>query len=625
MIPSTTHMIRPLLSPLFLLLLPALCVAQPLLERRVDLSLHNVSQQQALEVVAQRAGFQWSYNVSLLDAAKRIDYAAQGVSVREALFRILGPGFEYKAGPGYLSLKKTKKGQERLSGYLTNSRTGQRVAGATLYDRRTLRTTATDSSGFYDLPVGPRAEVVIAKLDFRDTLLRINSTTSHTQDISLRANPTAPMPSRAAERDDNLLDSELGKFFVRSVQRFSTRNVHDSLHRIGQISLLPKLGTNRGMSGHVVNDFSLNLLAGYSLGNRVLEVATIGNITRRYLSGLQVAGVFNELRGSSEGVQVAGLWNRVGDTLRGAQVAGVFNFARRTPKMAIQVAPLINYVEKGQVPVQVAGLANFADTLRGIQVGAVWSRANVLRAVQVNGLWSHARQSRSGVQVAGGHSSVRRGRVQLQVAGLTNQADSLIGVQVAGFANQARVLRGLQLGLINHANVIDGGLQLGLLNTSRRGGYRVWEMSSNDVTWANLSFKSGVAAFYTHFTVGIRPDTARQRLWAVGFGVGSRLRLARWLGLSADVTQRHLSVGALDRQIQAWTQAALCIDVPLCKYLSLAFGPSLNLLLTDSRRSDTVQLRKRVLSARLQRPLQVEHIDGRNAWTGGMAGLRIRW
>ncbi|HND88036.1 MAG TPA: hypothetical protein PK971_06905 [Saprospiraceae bacterium] len=622
MLPSATHMIRALLFTLSLFYLPALLSAQPLLERRVDLSLHDVSQQQALEVLAQRAGFQWSYNVNLLDAGKRISYVAQGVTVREALYRILGPGFEYKAGPGYLSLKRAKKGQERLSGYLTDSRTGKRVAGATVYDRRTLRTTTTDSSGFYELPVGARAEVVIAKLDFRDTLLRINSETPRTLDMALRVNA---LPPARSEGDERLLDSDLGRFFVHSVQRLSTRNVRDSLQRVGQISLLPKLGTNRGMSGHVVNDFSLNLLVGYSLGNRRVEVAGLGNITRRHMQGVQVAGVFNDLRGSSRGIQVAGVWNRVGDTLRGIQVAGAFNFARRTPGLAVQLASVSNYVAKGQVPIQVAGVSNFADTLRGLQVGGLWSRAAVLRAVQVNGLWGHARRSRAGVQVAGAYNSAQQGRVNMQVAGLSNWADTLAGVQIAGLSNGVRVLRGVQLGLINHANVVDGGLQLGLLNTSDRGGYRAWELSANDVTWANLSFKSGVSAFYTHFTGGIRPDTARQALWALGFGVGSRVRLARWLGLSADVTQRHLSVGALDQRIQAWTQASLCLDLPLGRHVSLAFGPSLNLLLADPARTETAELRQRVLSPRFQQQLGSAQEGWQNTWAGGTAAVRVRW
>lgn len=623
------HMTRPTLSLLVFalaLFFGGKAQAQAtLLERRIDLALRNVSQQEALDVVAQRGGFQWSYNVNLLEAGKRINYTATSVTVREALFRILGPGFEYKPGSGYLTIKKKKKSDDQLSGYLTDSRSGQRVAGATVYDRRTLRTSTTDSEGYYELPVTARSEIVISKLDFRDTVLLVTSETPRFLSLNLNLNTAPPTRSRTVEQDFALLGSRVGQFFLRSAQKFNTLNVRDSLSREFQVSLLPKIGSNRGMSGNVSNDWSLNLIAGYSLGNHRFEAAGMGNITRRFMYGVQVAGVFNELRGSATGIQVAGLWNRTGDTLRGIQVAGLYNFARRAPGVSLQVAGGANTLRRGTVPVQVAGIANFGDTLRILQAAGLWSRARVLQGVQVNGAWSHARRANAGIQMAGLHNSVSSGTVNGQVAALSNSTDTLLGVQVAALSNRARVLSGLQLGLFNRADEVRGGLQLGLVNTSKRGGYVVLEGSANELTWANLAFKSGVPAFYTTFTAGIRPDTASEKIWAVGMGIGTRIRLTRWLGITLDLTQRHLSVGDFDTVVQEWSQAALAFDLRLGRHFSLAFGPSANLLVADPTYTDAAENRRRIVPQNLPHEFNFDGDQWLSGWVGGVAAARLKF
>lgn len=596
-----------------------------LLERKIDLSLRNVSQQEALDVVAQQAGFQWSYNVRLLESGKRVTYTASRVSVREALFQILGPGFEYKPGNGYLVLKKKKKSDDQLSGYLTDPRSGQRVAGATVYDRRSLRTSTTDSEGYYELPVTARSEIVISKLDFRDTVLRVTSETPRFLNLDLSVNAVPTERSRTVQEDLALVGSRLGKVFLRSAQKFNTLNVRDSLSREWQVSLLPKVGTNRGMSGNVSNDWSINLVAGYSLGNQRLEVAGVGNITRQFLHGVQFAGVFNELSGDSDGAQFAGLWNRTGGNLSGAQFAGGYNFARRTPGFAVQVAGGANEVRRGKAPAQFAGAANFADTLMGLQVAGLWSRARVLCGVQVNGGWSHARCSEAGLQFAGLYNSVGSGTVQGQVAGLSNSADTLWGLQVAALSNRARVLRGVQVGLINHADEVRRGLQLGLINTSNRGGYVVLEASANELTWANVAFKSGVPAFHVTFTAGVRPDSLPEKIWAVGMGLGTRVRLTRWLGLTLDVTQRHLSIGDFDSAVQEWSQAALAFDLRLGRHFSIAFGPSANLLVADPAYANAAENRRRIVPTDLPHEFNLDGDAWLSAWAGGVVAARVRF
>ena len=64
--------------------------AVELLERRVDLVFKNTPIRDALQVVAQRAGFEWSYNAGIIDASRKANLIANDWTVREALYEILG-------------------------------------------------------------------------------------------------------------------------------------------------------------------------------------------------------------------------------------------------------------------------------------------------------------------------------------------------------------------------------------------------------------------------------------------------------------------------------------------------------------------------------------------------------
>ncbi len=127
--------------------------AADVLERRIDVRFQQIPLKEALATVAQKAGFEWSYNANLVDASRKISLIANDWTVRETLYELLGDGYDFKPNGQYLILKKRKKPAERLSGYLKDQGTGQRVVNATVYDRRTLRATTTDSNGYYELRV----------------------------------------------------------------------------------------------------------------------------------------------------------------------------------------------------------------------------------------------------------------------------------------------------------------------------------------------------------------------------------------------------------------------------------------------------------------------------------------
>lgn len=608
----------------FLLFVTNFLRANGVLERPITVGFNQISLKTALDEVARLGGFEWSYNARILDEKRLVNLPTASRTIRETLVLLLGDDYTFKQSGNYLILKKNKKPQQKLSGYISDPRTGKKMSNVTVYDRQTLRSTTTDSSGYYELPVSSKSEIVISKLDYRDTVLQVTSQTPRFVKLELVAD-SLPQKNRPSFRQQvNRASYFLEDFFVKTSQELAALNVEDSLHRRFQISFVPGIGTNHRLSGSVINDFSVNILAGYSRGNRILEVAGLGNITREDMTGVQAAGVFNNLRGNASGLQAAGIYNFVGDTLHGVQMSGAVNVARYGRGASMQAAGLLNLVPHGSFAVQIAGAANQADTLSALQSAGVWNGAGTfLDGVQISGVSNHARRADATAQFAGLTNSFKNGKMQVQIAGLANVADTLEGVQIAGLFNRARHLRGVQIGLINVAKENDG-VQIGLLNFSNRGGYVAIEASANDVLRANLSFKSGVPGFYVILSGGLDSiPITDQTLWAFGGGIGARARLAPWCGLHFDLVHRHVSEGYFDDAVQEWEQLALGLDLRIAGGLHLSGGPTFNLFIADPVEPESSAVRARVVGNNV---LPADAGDGwLSGWWGWTAGVKWRF
>ena len=163
--------------------------------------------------------------------------------------------------------------------------------------------------------------------------------------------------------------------------------------RFFQLSILPPLSTNGMENSQLVNQFSINLIAGYSGG----------------VQGVEIGGFANVNKGSVRGYQGAGFANVVSDTVSGLQTSGFANVAKE--------------VIGGQ-------LAGFGNVGSG---------------------------SAKGTQLAGFVNVVGNSSAGLQAAGFTNiTAGHHQGVQMSGFLNYARTVKGIQLGFINISDSIDG-------------------------------------------------------------------------------------------------------------------------------------------------------------------------
>ncbi len=546
-----------------------------ILERPISVNFLNKPLKEALNAVAQTGRFEFSYNARILDLKKKITLLTNGLTVRETLVQILGDNYTYQQSGEYLIIKKRIKPQKILSGYISDAKTGKKVKNATVYDTKTLRSTTTDENGFYSLKVTERSTVVVAQLAYKDTILQITEGSPRfvKLELNLKTEPKAPEKSINWGK----LPNKLADVFISTLQKLNFVNVSDSFHRSFQMSLLPYIGTNHKMSGNVINDFSLNILAGYSRGNRYVEAAGLGNFTRGEVRGVQAAGIFNIVKGNVKGVQYGGVFNHVTDTLTGLmQWGGVWNFAYQT-KAFNQTAGTVNVAAKGTLNTQFSGLANIADTIKGVQI-----------------------------------------------AGLINHTKMVKGAQISGLVNHAKTVKGVQLGIFNYADSLSG-LQIGFLNYSKKGGYNVIELSANELNALNIAYKAGNKKFYMAFVMGITPQTnTNDVVWTQGAGVGTTIKLNKWSDVNVEYINRHVNVGAYSDFEQEWYQVGLYWNIHLNNRFELNVGPTFNGLSTDRFESNSSENLGKIFPSYLKRTVYQDTNTNWDTWVGGNLGLRFR-
>lgn len=310
------------------------------------------------------------------------------------------------------------------------------------------------------------------------------------------------------------------------------KNLEDTTSVNFQFSFVPFVGTNGTYSGDIVNDYSFNLLGGYSAGTRKLEMAGLFNINRSDMTGVQLAGLFNQVGGKVDGVQLSGLFNSNLDSVKGVQLAGLTNFTTG-PVDGVQIAGVANFSPKKVEGVQVAGVMNFT--------------AADLEGAQVAGVLNFAARNVKGSQV-----------------GLVN-----FGNKVDGF----------QLGLINYSDSISG-VPVGFL-TFVRSGYHTLEFSVNEVLPLNLAFRTGKREFYNIFFAGLRPESNEQVTWSFGYGLGTSPRLGKKTFLNIEVSSEQLSQGGV-HALNLINRGYLGAEFQATKNFALFAGPTVNFRVFDS-------------------------------------------
>jgi hypothetical protein len=171
---------------------------------------------------------------------------------------------------------------------------------------------------------------------------------------------------------------------------------------------------------------------------------------------------------------------------------------------------------------------------------------------------------------AGGMSGFQMGFVN-------TAANKLDGVQIA-FINVAKQPVGFQFGFINYADSFEKSIPVGFLSIAQNGGYTAIELGVSDISPFNVSFKIGVEAFYTSFSVSYNPfkDGIREQIiWGAGFG--SIIKLGEIFFINPEVT----SYNGINEQFQHYMSVVPYFGYKIMPNLSIVAGPSVVWTSTD--------------------------------------------
>lgn len=241
-----------------------------------------------------------------------------------------------------------------------------------------MESVLTDSTGTFSLLLRPKTTMLALRCkiqNYSDTVILLKPDSLVFAEILLKPLPEY-IPGLNRIRSSGLqpfdtLPLRITSRVIPEEWLLNSTNITIPEVRPLQLSLVPTIGTNRKLSGSVVNNVSINILGGFSRGLKGFEAAGLFNITRSYVKGLQIAGAANIGGDTVKGLQMAGLFNYCSRQLKGVQFSGLGNIARGRGSV-VQLGGLLNYSPD---PAFQFGVINIADTNSGMALGII----NIIR------------------------------------------------------------------------------------------------------------------------------------------------------------------------------------------------------------------------------------------------------
>lgn len=442
--------------------------AQHYLSRPITLEVKEERLGHVLERIERMGGFYFSYESTIIAKDSLVTLTVRHGTIEQLLNNLLEGNYEYKEARGYIILRLAPNRLQlmtadsleynqfhSISGFVVDDLTGTKIQNASVYEKSLLLSTLTDTEGYFKLKINHpinSLSLTISKEYYRDTTITFLAPAI----VNPRNKAQSNYGYQPLDELQNVERTAMGRFFVSSKQKLQSLNLGAFFANTPfQTSFTPGLSTHGSLSGQVINNFSVNILGGYTSGVNGIELGGGFNINKRDVDYLQAGGLFNLVGGSVHGVQMAGGNNTVLDSVKGVQISGIYN--------------------------------NVKGSIRGMQM-------------------------------TGGVNRVNDSVIGVQIAGIGNLSHTETkGLQIGGLFNYSKNLKGVQIGLVNVADT-SSGLSIGLLNFIG-GGYHKVSLSNNDFTNFNIAYKSGNSDFYTTLIAGINLSTNQKAFtFGAGFG-----------------------------------------------------------------------------------------------------------
>ncbi|SDC13675.1 peptidase associated/transthyretin-like domain-containing protein [Williamwhitmania taraxaci] len=552
----------------------------PPLERTVNLNAMNAETRDVLNQISQQADVTFSYSSRAFTPASNINMMVVDKPVRLVLNNLFQGAVNYKVKGRYIILtanhdfgtSPSSVGARRtIEGYITEPISGKKLSGVTIYDKHSMASAITNEYGYFKLTI-PEGEyspdVKVSKAGYLD--MALHQTKDAFSFIAVNLSLDSLKQSLGMKKDGPKSDTLrwFPEWLIPRRLSVNTRNLSDTLFRNAQVSFLPYAGTNQLITGNVEINYSFNVLAGYNQGVRKAELGGVLNIVRDSVRYVQVAGVGNFVGKGMRGVQVAGVFNKT-QRMDGVQVAGVLNIVPEESRF-IQVSGVGNISLMHHIGVQHAGVFNLVNRLDGVQYAGIVNVAKIVSGVQLAGIYNQARYIKGA-----------------QLASVVNYADTVSGAQMSFIVNSAKYVKGIQLGLVNISDTCSG-VPIGLFSYVKKG-YHNLEISADEVFYANVAYRSGVAAFHSIVFAGVKPKTSADPLLTYGFGMGTTHHLTRKLFFDADITAQQMLTADSYLENSHLYKVYMGIEHRFSNNTSLAAGGTFNFMVFDSTDAASVK------------------------------------
>jgi hypothetical protein len=188
-----------------------------------------------------------------------------------------------------------------------------------------------------------------------------------------------------------------------------------------------------------------------------------------------------------------------------------------TGKRGVVVYSFFCNIVPDQFKFPLIGFVNVATgNYQGLQLGFVNTTLKDFTGLQA-GFINSTLQNNAGLQM-GFVNTTLKDMSGMQM-GFVNSGRQAEGLQL-GFVNTAwKGIKGSQIGFVNYADTITSGIPIGFISIVKKGGYKAFEVSTNELYPVNLSFKIGIPRLYTYIQGGYNPDFEKD--FAVGGGFGT--------------------------------------------------------------------------------------------------------
>ncbi len=549
----------------FVLVANTICHAQ-LLDKVVTIEAKRQPVGDVLKTIGKQAGFYFSYNSNIIKKDSLVTISAKQKTVRTVLDELFNGAYEYTETGNHVIIEHSSGPYWYVSGYIIDEVSGQKIRGASVYEKRQLASTLTNDEGYYRLKLRekyPTIMISVSKSWYLDREIVVKPGVNQEVNVSIKPQ-NFELDSVVINQYSDVEKNWFGNFFLSSKQKMQSLNLGKFfVDKPFQTSFIPGLSTHGKMGSQVVNQFSFNVIGGYTAGVDGFELGSVFNIVKKDVKYVQIGGAVNLVGGTVKGLQIAGVGNSSLDSVNGWQFAG---FANLTGKAfsGMQLAGFYNHVSEDAKGLQLSGFGNYVQ--------------KSIKGMQLAGFGNLNMEEVKGVQLSGFANIGFRKVKGFQLAGFSNFClEDVKGVQLSGFLNVAKAMNGFQLGIINYADT-SAGYSLGLLNIVRKNGYHRISISANELNNLNVEVKTGNKKLYSILIGGMNLGT--EKMYAFGLGFGTERALNKTFSLNPEISTRYLYPGGWE-YLNMIHKVSLNLNVKLNPYISFFAGPSYNVYWTQ--------------------------------------------